>query len=304
MAKKSYLDFRPLASASLLRQSYEDFILSRAAMRCTDLTMEWYSHTAGAFVAWLELKEVVTPKEIDVRLVRMYLNELNEQGRKDNTVNGHARAIRTFVHFLFDEHYVDVLVKFKMPKVEGRRQPDLSAAQVETLLKVASKRDKALVALMVDTGLRRSEVIALNWGDLDFSSGVLQVVRGKGGKARTAVIGPTTRRALLAYFHTLEDKKPTSPMFQTQEGERFSGEGFLMLWRRLSRRSGIHVSPHMLRRTFAILALRSGMSVLHLQALMGHSSLEMVRRYAQLIDDDLIDAHKTASPMENLSRLK
>jgi integrase len=59
---------------------------------------------------------------------------------------------------------------------------------------------------MVDTGMRRAEVVALNWGDIDISTGLVQVIRGKGGKARSMVVGATTRRALLAYRRTLTTK--------------------------------------------------------------------------------------------------
>ncbi|MGA7192614.1 MAG: tyrosine-type recombinase/integrase, partial [Anaerolineales bacterium] len=65
-------------------------------------------------------------------------------------------------------------------------------------MNVCNTRDKALILVMVDTGLRRSEVLNLNWGDVEMITGLVRVVRGKGGKARSAVIGAATRRALLA----------------------------------------------------------------------------------------------------------
>jgi integrase/recombinase XerD len=70
--------------------------------------------------------------------------------------------------------------------------------------------------------------------------------------------------------------------------------------RRLSIRTGIHVTAHALRRTFVILSLRNGMDVLHLQALGGWSSLEMVQHYAQMVEEDLLQAHKNHSPIDNL----
>jgi integrase len=157
---------------------------------------------------------------------------------------------------------------------------------------------------MVDTGLRRSEVCALNWGDVDFASGLVRVIRGKGGKARSVFIGAKAKRALLGYRRTLRDVTEASPLFQTKSSRRYTSGGFLMLFRRLSRMFGIHVNPHKLRRTFTILSLRSGMNVLHLQALLGHSSLEMVNHYAQLVDDDLLEAHRMYSPVDNLDCLK
>ena len=83
-----------------------------------------------------------------------------------------------------------------------------------------------------------------------------------------------------------------------------TGTALLLMFRRLSKRTGIHVTAHALRRTFAILAIRAGMSLLHLQALGGWADMEMVQHYAQMVDDDLLQAHKAHSPIDNLERLK
>jgi integrase len=74
----------------------------------------------------------------------------------------------------------------------------------------------------------------------------------------------------------------------------------MMMFRRLSKRTGIVVTAHALRRTFAILALRAGMNPLHLQNLGGWASLDMVQHYAQMVDEDLLQEHKAHSPIDNL----
>jgi site-specific recombinase XerD len=68
---------------------------------------------------------------------------------------------------------------------------------------------------------------------------------------------------------------------------------------RISARCGVHIAPHDLRRTFATLALRAGMNPLHLQGLLGHSTLEMTRRYVQMVDDDLVEAQRQHGPMDH-----
>ena len=72
-----------------------------------------------------------------------------------------------------------------------------------------------------------------------------------------------------------------------------------MVLRRLSDKTGIYFSSHVLRRSFATLSLRSGMDVIHLQKLMGHSTLEMTRRYTTLLEDDLIIAHNKFGPLDS-----
>ena len=108
-------------------------------------------------------------------------------------------------------------------------------------------------------------------------SGLVTVRRGKGGKARSAVIEATTRRALLAYRRTLTAFQDGTALFQTRDGQRMTGNALRLVYRRLSKRTGIHCTAHAMRRTFVILSLRAGMDVLHLQAMLGHESLEMTR---------------------------
>jgi integrase/recombinase XerD len=157
---------------------------------------------------------------------------------------------------------------------------------------------------MADSGTRRQETINLNWGDVDIQSGLVRVARGKGGKARSVVIGATTRRALLKYRRTVPDHTEDAPLFQAKGGGRFTGKGFREIFVRLSKRSGIQVNAHSLRRTWAILCLRAGMDVLNLQALGGWADLTMVKHYAQIVDDDLLQAHKKSSPIDYLDKLQ
>ena len=293
-----------LASLALV-DAYTDFILSRQAMQCAHNTMEFYRFTTGAFLKWAEGQNVTTPEQVDARLVRYYLADMTSRGKSDKTLNAHARAIRTLLRFWYAEKYIPAPVSITMPKMDKRRLPVLSADELNQVLTACTNpRDKTLILFMVDSGLRRSEVINLNWSDLDIMSGLVKVRRGKGGKARSAVIGATTRRVLLAHRRTFGNPANDSPVFPSKNGTRFTGTGVLLIFRRLSKKTGIHITPHALRRTFTILSLRAGMDVLHLQALGGWSDLEMVQHYAQMVDDDLLQAHKTHSPIDNLSRLK
>jgi site-specific recombinase XerD len=292
-----------LASVAL-RDAYTDFILSRQAARCSPSTIAFYNFTAGRFLTWLEARGITSPADVLGRHVRVFLAELASAGKADTTIHDNARAIRTLVRFWHAENYIPAPLMFALPKVAAKRLPVLSAEQVTKIVRACGNvRDRALILLFVDSGLRREEVRALNWGDVDFASGLVTVKRGKGGKARSAVIGATARRALLAYRRTMDKPAETTPLFSTRRGGRFTGSGLLVIFRRLSAKTRIHVTPHALRRTFVILSLRAEMDVLHLQALLGHSGLEMVQHYAQMVDDDLLKAHEKHSPVDNLSRL-
>lgn len=171
-------------------------------------------------------------------------------------------------------------MRIDLPRVDRKRLPSISAEDAKKLLAVCEKpREKALVLLLLDSGLRRGEASALNWGDMNLNSGLVRIRRGKGGKARSVVIGATTRRAILRYRRTIPHDI-NDPVFQSERGGgRLTGSGLRGTLKRLGKRAGVEVTVHAFRRGFAALSLRAGMSPLHLQGLLGHSSLEMVRHY-------------------------
>jgi len=285
-----------------LQDAYTDFILSRQAMQCTAATLAFYRYTAGVFLTWIEAQSIASPQDVTARHVRAYLAELTARHLSDWTIHDHARAIRTLLRFWHNEGYITTLVKFDMPRLSKKRLPVLTAAQLMQIVKVCDVRAKAVILFMVDSGLRRAETIALNWNDVDIQSGLVRVRLGKGRKDRSAVIGATTRRALLKYRRTLDASRASehAPLFQTTDGRRFVSDGFIQIFKRLNKQTGIHVTPHILRRTFVILSLRAGMNVLTLQSLLGHEDLTMVKHYAQMVDDDLLTEHKAHSPVDSL----
>ncbi len=297
MSKTKTVQAWSLASLALT-DAYTDFILSRQAMSCTAVTMSFYRFTAGKFLEWIEEQGITDPGAITARHVRAFLAELTNRGLQDTTRHDYARAIRTLLRFWHAEGYIPQLITFDMPRLEKKRLLVLTADQLRQIVKACNARDKAIVLFMADSGLRRAEVVSLNWQDIDMQSGLVKVRQGKGKKDRSSVIGATTRRALLAYRRTLADRDGI--LFQTDEGGRFTPGGFIRIFQRLTKRTGIHVTAHALRRTFVILSLRNGMDVLHLQAMLGHSSLDMVQHYAQMVDEDLLQSHKAHSPIDNL----
>jgi site-specific recombinase XerD len=95
---------------------------------------------------------------------------------------------------------------------------------------------------------------------------------------------------------------PDGPLFVTRDGLRFLPMGLRAIFQRLQKKTGVKVTPHSLRRTFATMSLRAGMNPIHLQGLLGHSTLDMTRRYIQMVDDDLVQAHKEHGPVDTMMR--
>ncbi len=299
MSQKTDIQQKWAVASYALQDAYTDFILSRQAILCSPKTIRFYHFTAGRFVKYLEDNGVIKPKDLTARYIRAYLSSLVEQNLSDSYIHGHARAIKTLTRFWYEENYIQEIPKFQMPTIAKKRLPVLTAKEVKKALSTCTNnRDKAIILMLVDTGLRRAELCALNWGNIDISSGIVRIAKGKGGKARSVVAGIKTRRALLAYRREVdhEDDKPT---FQTNSGKRLSDNGLRSALLRIGNRANIHITPHALRRTFATLSLRAGMNLIELQAMLGHSSLDMTRKYIQMIDEDLIEAHKAHGPIDS-----
>ncbi len=282
-----------------LRDAYLEFILSRQAKHLTSNTLDFYKQTCLPFLLWTESQGIQSPKQITSRHVRQYISDLIDRGKKDTTCHDHARAIRTIMRFFHAEGLIHKPVIFDMPKLQKKRLPVLDEEQLRTVLRACNTRDKAIVMFMADCGIRREEIIRLNWGDVNFDNGLVNVIQGKGQKDRAVVVGARTRRALLQYRRKIKWNDKT-PLFLSRTGGRFTGDGFEIIFRRLKRRTGVPITPHALRRTYVILSLRKGTDPGHVQAMLGHESLDMLYYYAQLENIDLLRAQLTNSPVDGL----
>lgn len=170
-----------------------------------------------------------------------------------------------------------------------------------------AKRDEAMILFMLDTGVRASELCHLKIGEVDTRTGRVIIQHGdaggaKGGKGRTVFIGKSTRRALWRYLVDREDRDdPEAPLFVNRGNRLFNPNSLRHMIVRLAEKAGVpDAHPHKFRHTFAITYLRSGGDVFTLQALLGHSSLDMVRHYAQIAEMDIERVHRKASPVDNL----
>ncbi len=160
-------------------------------------------------------------------------------------------------------------------------------------------RDRAIVTVLLDTGLRASELCALTIADYIKEEGKLIVRCGKGGRGRQVYLGAAAQRALWRSLMRRPERRPDEPLFVTSEGRPFDRQLLRQLIARLGEHAGIpHLHPHTLRHTFATEFLRNGGNLLSLQRLLGHRSLEMVKRYASIAEADLRVAQQSASPAD------
>jgi integrase/recombinase XerD len=172
--------------------------------------------------------------------------------------------------------------------------------------RATGRRDQAIIMTLLDAGLRASELSALKVGDVDLKTGKVLVKHGrlggaKGGKGRTVFLGKAARRVLWRYLAEREDgEEPDAPLFLVKYDRPMNKNALRLIIVHLGQKAGVKkCHPHRFRHTFALTYLRAGGDVFTLQALLGHSTLDMVQHYARLAEIDIEQAHKRASPADN-----
>jgi site-specific recombinase XerD len=227
-----------------------------------------------------------------------------------SSVAGRVRTLRAFGSWLEREFDLpnNPLRGVPVPRVPEQLVRSLREPEIRALLAAIDgseqpDRDRALVLLLLDTGIRLSEAAGLSVHDVDLLEGRCRVM-GKGSKERVVPVGRKARRAVRQMLARRGNPGASAPLFVGSDGRPLAPHGIQQVMRRLSARADLSVrcSPHILRHTFARSFLQNGGDVFSLQRILGHSpsSLQVTRRYVDLLDDDLREIHRIASPVDRL----
>lgn len=288
----------PAPPTTSLESALELFVLDRKVQRATENTILFYQRQLRPFIRWCSERGVESISVVAAAHVRAYLVSLQERDLSDRSVHAAARSLRAWFNFAVAEELLTVspMVKVGMPKLDKRILPAFSADDVKRLLAACTtKRDRAALLFLLDTGCRATEFISLDGGDIDAKQGTVRIRQGKGRKDRVAFLGNKTRKALYHYYAERGgEPKTDEPVWVNERlGTRLTDSGLRQLLERIGNKAGVaECHPHTFRRTFALFSLRNGMSVYHLQQLMGHADLAMLRQYLALNDEDLQQAHR------------
>jgi len=209
----------------------------------------------------------------------------------------HARVLSAY----FDFNGENPLKGFRV-KCPKTHPAVLSADEVQALISACrGKRNKAIVALMVDTGLRVSEVCNLDVGDV--KDGMVMVRQGKGKKDRIVFFSETTKELIGDYIGDHDSQEPNRPLFVSHKtGERLDRWAVYQIIHRLGGKIGKDISPHTLRHSFATLYTRNGGDPHSLAKLMGHTSTKIAERYVHLVARDVEMIYQKCSPLGNGER--
>jgi integrase/recombinase XerC len=263
----------------------------------------------GARKLCLDHTDDVDARKVDIHVVRVFLAALIKDHRKSSIARKLA-ALRSFFRYLVATKRIetDPLLLIQTPKQDKPLPGFLSVDDVFQLLgaiqlkKSLDIRDKAILEFFYSTGVRVSELVGLNWADIDFQLEIVRVV-GKGSKERIVPFGKVASEALEAYASEQRKNwnyscKGETPVFLNNRGERITTRSVARIVEKHLRQAGIAIKmgPHGLRHTFATHLLNSGADLRVIQEMLGHVSLSTTQRYTHLNLDQLTAVYDKAHP--------
>ena len=284
-----------------LRAAADLFCAARAAEGASPRTVDWYRMITDRAVRRFGAGRPVDA--IGAAELRAWLFELRAT-LSPESIAGYVRGLKAFGNWCAAEEVAAAagFRSLRRPKVPRRLIAPFSDVELRSLLAVADDREQALALVLLDTGLRLSEIASLRVGDIR-PDGTLRVM-GKGAKERAVPLGATARRALVRYLATRDDVAPGDPLFLSRRRRALSPRGMQQAIRKLGARAGVATrsSPYTFRHTFARGYFVNGGDVFSLQQILGHTTLDMVRHYVTLSEADLVARHRAASPADRLAR--
>lgn len=311
---------------------WRGFLLDRRASKASPKTLQWHETSYKRLTEFIaETGQSSVPLDWDATFLREFIVWLQERkGRNgeplsDFTVRTWVNSIFAYCKWLFNEEVLvkDITARVKKPKLPDIQKPSFTGTEMNALIKAAKStryalRDTAIMLTLFDTGIRSSELCNLRIGDFLQDTLILVIKQGKGRKDRVVPISVKTAVAITKYLNKMrmsgdrfgEHPRRMSarvsgtdmdaPLFIGERG-KLTTSGLESLVKRLAKAADVeNVHPHRFRHTAALFLLRNGADIVTVQRILGHTNIEMTKKYIDLLHDDLSRVHALASPVTNL----
>ncbi len=224
-----------------------------------------------------------------------YINEKRDNGVAASSVCRLLSSVKSFTRFLIIEKiiYEDPTETLRTPERWQRLPKATSLSEINDILQSESKktlfiRDIAMLELMYSSGLRVSELISIKINDINYEGGFLKVI-GKGSKERLVPINDRAKTKILRYMKELRPKmlknRQSPYLFLTNRGLPMTRQRFWQSLKKLVQHSGIKISPHIIRHSFATHLLEGGADLRSVQKMLGHSDISTTQIYTKVSGD-------------------
>ena len=275
--------------------------------KLSDNTLQSYKRDICQFSQYLDQNQQDYLK-LEEKDIKDYLKYLTITGKKASTVSRSLASIRSFYQFAVKNKKVeaDPTGKIQSPKIEKRTPSVLTSQEVELLLEqpksvdLKGTRDKAMLELAYATGMRVTEIISLDIGDVNIEEGY--VVCRTGPKQRNIPLGSMSLKALKEYIERAREilikNESVKALFVNINGQRLTRQGFWKIVKYYKEQAHIskEITPHVLRHSFATHLLQNGADLKAIQTMLGHSDISSTQVYMQFQDEGLKNVYRKAHP--------
>ena len=273
-----------------IKAAFDLFMYEQRVRNNSPVTIGYYNENLGAFVDFVGADESV--EVLDISIYKDYIIFLQSSGTlKATSINTRLRAVRAFYNFLIDDERIgDCSRKLKLIKQRREEIIPLTDDEIRTLLdsfdttELLELRNKCLVMVMLDSGLRRAETTRLRCSDVDLKQRTL-LVNGKCDKQRIVPIGDSCAALLKEYSERMSDRRQrkNDPFFVDRFGNVLDVNAIDAVMQKLKERTGIErLRCHLLRHTFATLYIVDGGNLEMLRVILGHSSIAITQIYLHI----------------------
>jgi len=301
-----------VAISMQLSRAIEGYFLEKERVYSKD-TIRAYRGTLKRFCDFVNDIEI---DELSADHIRRYLRHLEDGGMIKSSVArawsvlssfftwastelGIQQVVQKVARPIFNDKIVEAYTELEMKAMLESCGHTSSSKNMQSRNRASALRDGLIIRILFDTGLRASELCALEVRDYNQAQRILKVRHGKGGKERIVVVGLKTQQCLWKYLAARGDVAGTEPLIITRNNTPISRVSLLDLVVNIARRAGVkNANVHKFRHSFAINFLRNGGNPLELKELLGHEKLETVMIYVKYAQVDLVNAHKRASPVD------
>lgn len=296
----------------LLEDAVREYIYEIQCRNYTERTIKGYKNNLLRFTKHLTTEQQVDElEEVRPQHIKEYLNQLKTRELSTVYINTILKNIRSFYKYCYQEGYCgNIASKIGWLKEEQTVIKTFTDTQVKKMLdhyKGSTFRDirnKAIISMLVDTGVRNGELCGLRIGDVRET---VVFVYGKGRKERIVPISPQLKKLLIKYERVRENYLKDNILnydnyFLSYRCKPLTVEGIERIVKVCGEGiKGIRVSPHTIRHYYAQAQLRNGLDVYSLSRLLGHSTINITKLYLQSIQDEsIIELSRTTSPLSNL----
>lgn len=272
-------------------------------------TLESYGRDLRQYADFLERGKFATLESASRATIISYLLYLEKQGKATATIARRLAALKSFYQFLLREKVLDKdpTANLESPKLEKRLPKVLTVKEIEQLLKqpnpmnATGLRDRAMLELLYATGIRVSELVSLNLGDVNVDMGYVRCY-GKGAKERIVPLGSMAQRSVADYLASgrgqlVRDVREQA-LFVNHHGRRLTRQGFWKIVKKYAADAKIDkdITPHTLRHSFATHLLENGADLRSVQEMLGHADISTTQIYTHITKGRLKEVYAKAHP--------